>query len=395
MVWIHGGAFTSGSGSVAIYDGEALARRGIVVVTFNYRLGPFGFAAFEELSREVGGGVNFGLQDIVAALRWVRSNIHAFSGDARNVTIAGQSAGAMAVHQLLISDHSTGLFSRAIAQSGIIDLPLPTRQEAWKRGHDLERALHATSLAQLRAMPAGRILEAFASDSHSQGGLYGPVVDGGLVPGNRTGLGRGAGRNRVPVLVGMTADEGVLAPDYFAITQQEFRTKLDVRAGRLSKDLIGLLPANSDAQALASNRAFTRDYGLASLIDWATSWHAATGQKAFAYYFSHVEPGPESIKYGAFHSSEIPYIFETLSQSPWRPFRNLDHALARQMSSYWIGFIKHGDPNGVSLPVWEAVSDGQPFVLNLGDEAPSALSIDEAVRLLLAAMREGARRSIF
>ncbi len=395
MVWIHGGAFVSGSGSVAIYDGEALARHGVVVVTINYRLGPLGFAAFEELANEGGGGANFGLQDMVAALRWVHENIHAFGGDAARVTMAGQSAGAMAVHQLLDSRQAKGLFSRAIAQSGIIDLPLPTRQEAWKRGQDLKRALHVTRLAQLRAMPAERILAAHLSDSKSPGELYGPVVDGVIVSGSSASPGHGTARNRVPVLVGMTADEGVLSPDYFAISREAFRAKLEKRTGRLSGDLLDLLPAHSDEQALASNRAFTRDYGLASLIDWASDWHAVTGQKAFAYFFSHVEPGPDARKYGAFHSSEIPYVFETLSQAPSRPYTRMDHVLAGQMAGYWVNFIEHGDPNGAPLPVWQAISFGQPSVLDFGDGAPTALMIDRLVELLLPAMRNSSRRSIF
>lgn len=395
MVWIHGGAFMAGSGSVAIYDGEALARQGVVVVTINYRLGPLGFAAFEELAQDSGGGANFGLQDIVAALRWVHENIHAFGGDATQVTMAGQSAGAMAVHQLLGSRQATGLFSRAIAQSGLIDLPLPTRQEAWRRGQDLKRALHATDLTQLRAMPAERILQAHLPGPPSPGELYGPVVDGVFVSDSSASPGHGTARNRVPVLVGMTADEGVLSPDYFAITQREFRTKVQERAGKLSKDLLVLLPAGSDEQALASNRIFTRDYGLASLIDWASAWHAASGQKAFAYFFSHVEPGPDSGKYGAFHSSEIPYAFETLSKAPWRPYSRVDHVLAVQMSGYWVNFIKHGDPNGAPLPVWQAVSSGQPFVLNFGEGAPTALAIGRPVELLLPIMRSGSRHSIF
>ncbi|MBK6411651.1 carboxylesterase family protein [Sphingopyxis sp.] len=212
LVWIHGGAFMSGSNSVPIYDGSELAKKGVIVISINYRLGVFGFAAFRELADEVGGGANFGLQDIVASLDWVQRNAAAFGGDPAQVTIAGQSAGAMAVHTLLVSPASSGLFSRAIAQSGVIETPLPVREEGYRRGDDLRLRAATGSLADLRRMPADRIM-ALLSQGPLAGtaqigetSLLGPIIDGSAWLRRSTGQ-RAIARHYTPIIL-PTANPG-------------------------------------------------------------------------------------------------------------------------------------------------------------------------------------------
>ena len=200
LVWIHGGAFTSGSGSVPIYNGTTLASQGVVVVTINYRLGIWGFLAHPDLTREASGVApsNFGLQDVVAALRWVQDNINVFGGDPRRVTIAGQSAGSMAVHDLLVSPLAKGLFAQAISESALPGaIPMRSLGEAEAAGVAFARSKGATDIAALRAMSAAEI-EAAAPKT----GL-GPVIDGVLLPDSPMRLIIAGRFNDTPVLIGL------------------------------------------------------------------------------------------------------------------------------------------------------------------------------------------------
>ncbi|NIJ35920.1 para-nitrobenzyl esterase [Sphingopyxis panaciterrae] len=397
MLWIHGGAFMSGSNSVPIYDGAALARQGIVVVSINYRLGVFGFAGFHAGAGDPGSGTNFGLQDILAALRWTQRNIGAFGGDPGQVTVAGQSAGAMAVHMLLLSPQADGLFARAIAQSGIIETPLPQRDDAYRRGDDLLARAKLADVGALRQLPAEQVMALLdagpLAGTADVGGmpLLGPVVDGTIVPGQIAALEAEGRRRAVPVMVGLTADEGVLNPDYFRTTAAE----VTARAARMAGDtasaaqLLGTTPAD-DGAAIAANRRLTRLYGQASVIDWAADHHAPL----FAYYFTHPEPGPGSAMFGAFHSAEIPYVFDSLHASPGRPFTDVDREIARRMSGYWVNFVKRGDPNGGDLPHWPRFATAAPGLMELGDHF-ARYKGDRGVDLLVDRMPQYPGRSIF
>jgi para-nitrobenzyl esterase len=401
MLWIHGGAFSTGSNAVPIYDGSELARQGIIVVAINYRLGVFGFSAFRELAGDPGGGANFGLQDMVAALRWTRRNIAAFGGDPGQVTIAGQSAGAMAVHMLLLSPHTDGLFARAIAQSGIVEIPLPTRAEADRRGADLLARAGAPDVAALRRLPADRVMALLDAgplgDTGDGGGLplLGPVVDGSILPDQVAAL-EAAGRRRpLPVMAGLTADEGVLSPGYFQTTATEVRARAARMAGEAHADatnaadaLLAGAPLDDETAALAAGRRLTRLQGLASLIDWTRAHRGP----AFAYYYTHPEPGPQSDMFGAFHSAEIPYAFNSLSASPERPFTDRDHAIAATMSRYWANFVKHGDPNGAGSPPWPLFGGEPGDVMELGAHFAPYRADQPSLALALAGLTT---RSIF
>jgi para-nitrobenzyl esterase len=370
LFWIHGGGFSQGSGSVPIYDGAALAAQGIVVVTINYRVGMYGFLAHPELTAESADHAsgNYGLLDMVAALKWVQKNIGAFGGDPARVTIAGQSAGAASVHHLIASPLASGLFSGAIAESGSgMGIPVPERTQAEVVGGNLSHVGgDSLTLAQLRALTAADLDARVAKlvGGAPGPGPFSPVVDGLFLPNTAT---VGANTNDTPVLTGMTANEGTgINPNYGKITAESFKKQLDTTYGTLAADAASLYRARDDAQAIVSSDALARDRGLASMYLWAKDRFAHTKKPIYAYLWTHVEPGPDSARYQAFHSSEIPYVFSTLDKSPQRSFTAQDHALARRLGSYWVNFVKTGNPNMVGLPDWPALDAKQRQILELG-----------------------------
>lgn len=402
LVWIHGGAFMSGSNSVPIYDGSELARQGVVVVSINYRLGIFGFAAFRELQNDPGGGTNFGLQDVIASLRWIKRNIAAFGGDPDQVTIAGQSAGAMVVHQLLVSPLGDGLFARAIAQSGITDTPLPTLSIGLRRGDDLKAKAAVRNIAELRLVSAEKIMSILAAgplEGTTQIGpvsLIGPVIDGKILPDQVDVLEVTGHQKAVPVMVGLNADEGVLNPDYFHTSAGSLRARIGNVVGveRVAQLLSGYSLATDDAST-QTNKTITRLYGLASVADWSRKRVRATGKPLFAYYYTHPEPGSTAASFGAFHSAEIPYMFNSLGASPWRKFETKDVEIARIMSRYWANFAKTGNPNGTGVPVWPIFKEGKPVLMELGETFAPYKPGDTKYDLLLTWMSNGLKRSIF
>ena len=333
LVWIHGGGFTQGSGSVAVYDGASLAGDGIVVVNFNYRMGVFGFLAHPELTREAGKDSppgNYGLQDMIAALRWVQNNIAAFGGDPNQVTLAGQSAGAMAIHDLLVSPLATGLFQRALIQSGLPNSRrAPVLASAEEAGEEFAHSREATSIGALRALPAAALL----GPAKPEGPRFGPIIDGMLLPDSPEKRTAGSQFNDTPVMIGMVADEGsAFSPSYGAADESGFTA---------------------------------RERGLGALYAWGRERLAHSKQPVFVYMFTHVEPGPESTRYGAFHSSELPYAFRTLDKAPERNFTPADRALARVVSAYWVNFVKTGDPNGKGLSSWPRFATSDPRIMRL------------------------------
>jgi para-nitrobenzyl esterase len=359
MVWIHGGGFNSGSGAIPIYDGRALAARGVVVVTINYRVGVFGFLAHPELTKEAGGGApaNFGLQDIVAALRWVQANIAAFGGDPHAVTIAGQSAGSMAVHELIASPMARGLFQRAIGESGL-PRPLSSLAAAEQQGMAFAQEKGANSLAALRAMPA----EALQPGKGANAVRFVPMADGRLLP-------QGPWRpvSDVSTLVGLNADEGsALGTDYGSTDPAKLGALLQSSYDGWADRFRPLYAGATDAERAEANRQVRRDRGLIDIGAWAGQRATAAQASAYAYLFAHPMPGADASRWRTFHSSEIPYVFGTFAASPERAFTAEDRRLSRQVSGYWINFIKTGDPNGKGLPAWPALHVEAPQILDIG-----------------------------
>lgn len=370
LVWAHGGAYTEGSGAVPAYDGEGLASKGIVVVTINYRLGIFGFLAHPELSSESEhhSSGNYGLLDQVAALNWVVRNIAAFGGDPSRVTFAGQSAGAGSVHLLSISPLARGLFQRAIAESGsraFTDPGVPRSPMALKKLADAEQEglrfaedLGAKTLKQLRAMTWEQL-------SAKKSPLMRPVLDGWVIPEGYADAYAHGSLNDVPFLTGCNADEDGAEP-HPNITLEEFHTRAQQRFGALADEFLQLYPAATDAEAAAAQNEAARDYTRTTMYLWAIARLQSGRAKVFTYFWNHPLPGPDQEKYGAFHTSEVPYVFNSLNRSD-RPFNAQDKAIADRITSYWANFAANGDPNGKGLPEWPAVSAVNAQTMELGD----------------------------
>ncbi len=399
LFWIHGGAFTGGSGDVPIYDGANLASRGIIVVSANYRLGVYGFLAHPELSAEGGGASgNYGLRDQIAALAWVKHNIGAFGGDAARVTIAGQSAGAASVHDLILSPLAKGLFQRAIAQSGSgMGLKLPPKADAEAAGVRLARAAGVTSLASLRALTPQQLGAAARKPEASGGGTGGlrfsPIADGVVLPENPDAALAAGRANDTPILTGLTQDEGsAMNPSYRSGDPAAYRAGLARRFGAFADRFAAAYPAE---QAAVSGPALSCDRGLASMLFWAEGRRKTSQYSVYAYLVTHVEPGPDSATYGAFHSNEIPYVFDTLDKTPERGFTQRDRDFAKTMGSYWINFVTTGNPNGPGLAAWPKLEEGGS-IMELGDTlaARPALS-EEKLRLFREYVASGGELGLF
>ncbi|HUZ75315.1 MAG TPA: carboxylesterase family protein [Stellaceae bacterium] len=402
MVWFHGGGYAVGSGAVPLFTGAKLARKGVVVVTVNYRLGRLGFLAHPELSRESDARVsgNYGLLDQIASLRWVERNIGSFGGDPGRITVFGQSAGASSVHCMTASPLAKGAFQRAIGQSGgalgwRAMAPLDAAERA---GMKFAHALGTTTLAALRALPAraiqlvrpnegGRLKEIY--DSSDPGGLdretAWAVIDGHVLPEPVHDVFARGGQNDVPLLTGSTRDEGSTLPHDGTLDHFVARARTDY--GAMADRFLDLYPAASDeaaeraAAAAVGDRTFTWENWL-----WARL-QAATGRlPAFYYRFNRAPPRPlesgggdRSRALGAFHTAEIPYVFHHLEVRAW-PWHETDRALSDTMSSYWVNFAASGDPNGAGLPHWPRFDERLPSVMHFGDETRVG-ALPDAARL--------------
>jgi para-nitrobenzyl esterase len=365
MVWIYGGGFAAGAASEPRQDGENLARKGVVVVTMNYRLNVFGFFSHAELAKESGhdSSGNYGLLDQVAALEWVHRNIHGFGGDPAKVTIFGESAGSFSVSALMASPLAQGLFQRAIGESGaffgtVLDLKrLPASEEA---DAAFAESIGAHSLADLRAKPAAELLGAAMKEKEIR---FAPNVDGYFLPQTVIEIFAAGKQSHVPLLAGWNHDEGgygsIFGKD--APTAANFVDYARKHFGDQADAFLKLYPADSDEQAKRSAQDLAGDKFIAfSTWKWL-DMQGATGQSTlYRYEFDDAPPAPVNAEgaggdppQGAYHSAEIEFVFGALASKnlPWRPE---DKALSNLMSTYWSNFAKNGDPNGEGLPHWPA-----------------------------------------
>ncbi len=364
MVWIHGGALTSGAG--AIYEGEELARKGVVVVTVNYRLGVFGFLAHPALTAESEhhSSGNYGFLDQVAALQWVQKNIAAFGGDPGRVTIFGESAGSWSVNYLTASPLAKGLFQRAIGESGGEFAPERSLADAEKQGVDFARELGAPTLAELRAKSAEDVAAARAGT--------GANVDGWFLPEDVHDTFAHGKQNDVATIIGSNADEGTIFTR--ATPLETFQTQARQRYGPQADAFLKIYAASNDAEATAAQAAAMRDVTFGwEMRTWARLQRKTGRRNVYLYFFSHVPPGPNAARVGAQHGAEIPYVFNwmngryrTLDDTPWQ---DADRALGEQVSSYWVNFATTGDPNGAGLPAWPVYDAGANRVMRFGDTA--------------------------
>jgi para-nitrobenzyl esterase len=379
IVWIHGGGYTNGSAAMPLYAGDALAKKGAVVVNFGYRLGPFGYLAHPELSRESGrgGSGDYGLMDQIAALKWVQRNIAAFGGDPGNVTIAGQSAGAMSVSLLTASPEAAGLFQRAIAQSGGVFEPLQLAAnyqlpQAEKDGVAYATSVGATSLAELRALPAAKLLEGRA------GTVSHPVISPGLLPLSPYQAYVAGTQNKIPILIGYNADEARSLVDLKTVHAATFGADI-TKAWGVPPPLIAAYPFTDDASARQARADFERDLRFRwDMLAWARLHANAGGRPVYLYRFAEPPPFPADSPragWGASHFAELWYMFDHQGQESWN-WSPADHRLADTMSSYWVNFARTGNPNGPGLPPWPAYTRDAPRLMNL-DAAPAAMEIPD------------------
>ena len=388
MVWIHGGGNYLGSSSETMYDGAALARHGVVVVSINYRLGVFGFLAHPALAAESphGAAGNYGLMDQLEALRWVQRNIRGFGGDSSRVTIFGQSAGSLDATLLMASPQAKGLFHRVIGESGAPMNGMPNLKTSGDAGVALAKQVGADTaadpLAALRAMSAADLLAAAA--------IYGPNVDGWVLPDVAARIFERGEQLGVPLLTGTTALEWAsvqtVAPMGFERTAKGYREWVTASTGPAAARVLQLLPASSAAETERAGLQLMTDFLFTCPARLAARAVSKSGHQAYLYQFTRVPPGAE--KLGAFHLLEIPYVFG--NQPGWIPRDQTDDRLSAAIMDYWVRFATTGDPNGGTAPVWPAYEPtGEPY-LELGDSiAQKAGLVKDICDALEPGMRAG------
>jgi len=380
MVWIHGGGNRYGHGGLDLHDGRALARRGLVVVTLNHRLGALGFLAHPELAAEddLGASGNYGLLDMVAALTWVRENIAAFGGDPDRVTLAGNSAGAAHICHLMASAAARPLFRAAVGQSasgiGRAEGPLPDQSAAQKQGLCWAGEFGDRDITGLRRTSGVELVLK---------GHFGPVVDGRLLTEPTDDVFASGRQHAVPLLVGSNLDEGSV------YTSLDALRRLPVEPGSDE-----VYPVRDAGQARRAVRQFTGESRFTYPV-----WHWATAHRASArtwmYRFTRTPPLPPGLDlaappdglpgYGVHHTAELPYVLDNLDQRPW-PWSELDHELARTMADAWARFVGTGDPNGGALPAWPVFTG--PEVMFFGDTVEAGVFDRlEAMKLLARTTR--------
>ena len=376
MVWIHGGGFTRGSGQSAGYDGENFARKGVVLVTINYRLGIFGFLAHPALTAESEhhASGNYAILDQIAALHWVKKNIAAFGGDPDKVTIFGESAGSWAVNVLMASPLAKGLFRGVIGESGGQFSPMKTLADAEKAGERFVSSLGITEdqLKALRVKPAEELLKASDSPTAS------PDVDGWVLPQETNTIFAEGKQIDVPLIVGFNADEGTtLAPQLAQTTAAAFGPRIQQLYGNSAGDFLKVYPGSSDSEAIASAYSAYRDQVFGwQMRTWARLATKTGHHPAYLYYFSHRPPGPQSDRLRAFHAAEIPYVFGNFF---WPfPWEEADHKLSDIISSYWVNFAKSGDPNGAGLAKWPVYNSATDQALEFGDSISVRSQVNKA-----------------
>ncbi len=359
MFWIHGGGYQEGSASEPRHDGDFLPLKGVVLVTINYRLDVFGFMATPGMAKEDDGAAgNYGLMDMVAALKWVHANIRDFGGNPDNVTIFGESAGSMAVSALMAATPAQPYFQKAIGESGgamSMGAPgRPTLKEVEERDQAWAESLGAKTLAELRALPAQTILDASLKKGAPR---FWPIIDGKLLiePVAAT---YAAGRQaHVPLLAGWNRDESATLAE--GMTAEKWKKFAEKHFGDRAAKFLQFFPGDTDREAVRSAIDYGSDRFIAfSTWKWIEAQRKTGDSPVYRYHFELPAP-PSKFHPGgyAFHSDDIEYVFGTLDTRPGSVWRPEDRRLSDEMMIYWTNFAKYGNPNGRGVPDWPPYND--------------------------------------
>jgi para-nitrobenzyl esterase len=394
LVWIYGGGFAGGRTSDPMFDGAALASKGVVYVSVAYRVGVMGFLAHPELSAEnrkmhgVAASGNYGLLDMVASLRWIKQNIAAFGGDPNKVTIWGESAGAMAVSMLTVSPQAKGLFHGAISDSGgsfgAVRTPtapgenLPPLAIAEQGGVLLAGKLGASTLAALRAKSTGEVM----NQARGVAGVGWPVLDGWVIPDDAYVLYKQGKYHDTPILVGINSDEGAS----FSRTDDpaQFQADTRVRFGPMADRILKAYPADAKGSIKQAARDVMREasFGWHTWV-WAKLQNERGGSPAYVFYMDQRPPYPADSRNadvaGVPHGAELPYVFQKLELTKL-PWTDADRRISDAMGTYWTNFAKTGNPNGPGLPRWPqfTAKDQQRMVFK---DTPIAKPYDNIAQL--------------
>ncbi|HEY4155734.1 MAG TPA: carboxylesterase family protein [Puia sp.] len=367
LVYFYGGGLVAGDGSEYRYDGESMARKGLVAITVNYRLTVFGFFSHPELTKESPhhASGNYGFLDQVAALNWVKQNISAFGGDPDKITIAGESAGSFSVSALMASPLSRNLIAGAIGESGsLLGLQHPaTLEEAEKRGVEFADSQHVNSLAALRALPAEQILKASAKFRR---GNY--PVDGYFFTRSPLDVFTAGQEAKVPLLVGWNSEEGnwqgILGKDQ--PTKENYDKAIQKMYGGHADEILKVYHADNDAEveSVATDLASDRFIGF-STWRWSDLQAKTGGSKVYRYHYERPRPKTRDAQNtpaarGAVHSSEIEYALGNLPTNRVFDWQPEDYLVSEILQAYFANFIKTGNPNGLGLPDWPAVIPDKP-----------------------------------
>lgn len=377
IFWVHGGAFMTGYGHSAHFDGEHFARQGVILVTINYRLNVFGWMVDKELSAESEHGVsgNYGLLDQIYALKWVRRNITNFGGDPDRITIAGQSAGAACVQALCSSPLCRGDFAGAIFQSGggidaLPDMDYPPLAEV-EAQMDITKSLGVANIAEARALPAEELLARWLKTMPSKLIWRTPVIDGYVLPKKSAQIVYDDEAAHVPYLIGFTAKEGIVTTP----TLESFKAWAKDSFGDQAEEFLKVAAPTEENFDEIKNSLFTECLQAATAA-WALTLQKQGRGPVYVYELARDLPGDDK---GPFHAADLWYVFKTFMRA-WRPWTGRDFEVARDMNTYWANFAKNLDPNGERLPEWTPYTDEKPEVMVFGNEKTEMAALQENAR---------------